>query len=110
MAHGAGRIVAANTTGAVVGVAAAATLIPELGLRVTLTGAALFACGLGAVAFALSREARAGLIPEFTGVSDPYEEPADADIVIDTAELTAEEAAQQIVLHCEKEGYVVGDL
>ena len=58
----------------------------------------------------LYAKARAGIIKEFTGVSDPYEEPADADIVIDTAELTAEEAAQQIVLHCEKEGYIAGDV
>jgi len=58
----------------------------------------------------LYAKARAGIIKEFTGISDPYEEPADADIVIDTGELTAEEAAQQIVLHCEKEGYVSGDV
>jgi len=57
----------------------------------------------------LYAKARAGIIKEFTGISDPYEAPADADIVIDTGELTAEEAAQQIVLHCEKEGYVAGD-
>ena len=58
----------------------------------------------------LYAKARAGIIKEFTGISDPYEEPVDADIVIDTTKLTAEEAAQQIVLHCEKEGYVAGDV
>ena len=58
----------------------------------------------------LYAKARAGIIKEFTGISDPYEESADADLVIDTAQLTAEEAAQQIVLHCEKEGYVAGDV
>ena len=58
----------------------------------------------------LYAKARAGIIKEFTGISDPYEEPADADLVIDTSQLTAEEAAQQIVLHCEKEGYVAGDI
>jgi len=58
----------------------------------------------------LYAKARAGIIKEFTGISDPYEAPADADIVIDTGELTAEEAAQQIVLHCEQEGYVAGDV
>ena len=58
----------------------------------------------------LYAKARAGIIKEFTGISDPYEEPADADLVIDTTQFTAEEAAQQIVLHCEKEGYVAGDL
>ena len=58
----------------------------------------------------LYAKARAGIIKEFTGISDPYEEPADAHIVLDTAELTAEEAAQQIVLFCEREGYVAGDV
>ena len=32
----------------------------------------------------LYAKARAGLISQFTGVSDPYEEPADAELVIDT--------------------------
>ena len=54
----------------------------------------------------LYAKARAGIIKEFTGISDPYEEPIDADMVIDTTKLTAEEAAQQIILHLEKEGYV----
>lgn len=58
----------------------------------------------------LYAKARAGIIKEFTGISDPYEEPADADLVIETTKLTAEEAAQQIVLHLEKEGYVAGDI
>ncbi len=58
----------------------------------------------------LYAKARAGIIKEFTGISDPYEEPDDAHITIDTADLTAEEAAQQIVLFCEREGYVAGDV
>ena len=58
----------------------------------------------------LYAKARAGIIKEFTGISDPYEAPDDADIAIDTTRLTAEEAAQQIVLHLEKEGYVAGDI
>ena len=57
----------------------------------------------------LYAKARAGIIKEFTGVSDPYEKPVDADLVVDE-KLTAEEAAQQIVLHLEKEGYVAGDI
>ena len=54
----------------------------------------------------LYAKARAGILKEFTGISDPYEEPEDADIVIDTTDVTAEEAAQQIILHLESEGYV----
>jgi sulfate adenylyltransferase len=54
----------------------------------------------------LYAKARAGLIPEFTGISDPYEAPTDAEVVLPTAELTPEEAAQQVILHLEREGYV----
>jgi len=51
-------------------------------------------------------QARAGLVKQFTGVSDPYESPADAEVVIDTTDLTPEEAAQEIFLHLEKEGFI----
>ncbi len=54
----------------------------------------------------LYAKARAGIIKEFTGISDPYEEPEDADVVIDTTELTPEEAAQRILLHLEREGFI----
>jgi sulfate adenylyltransferase len=57
----------------------------------------------------LYAKARAGELPEFTGISDPYEVPEDADVTIDTTELTAEEAAQQIILHLESEGYIGAD-
>jgi len=51
-------------------------------------------------------KARAGIIKEFTGISDPYEEPADADVVINTVGTTPEQCAQQVILHLEKEGYI----
>jgi sulfate adenylyltransferase len=54
----------------------------------------------------LYAKARAGIIKEFTGISDPYEEPEDADVVIHTTELSPDQAAQQILLHLEGEGYV----
>jgi len=54
----------------------------------------------------LYAEARAGLVKQFTGISDPYEPPADGEVVIDTTQLTPEEAAQEIFLHLEKEGFV----
>jgi len=56
----------------------------------------------------LYAKARAGLIPEFTGISDPYEEPDDADVVIDTVELTPDEAANQIILYLQRIGYLSG--
>ena len=54
----------------------------------------------------LYAKARAGLVKEFTGISDPYEAPGDADVVIDTTDFTPEEAAQEIILHLEREGFV----
>jgi sulfate adenylyltransferase len=54
----------------------------------------------------LYAKARAGILKDFTGVSDPYEEPKDAEIVINTADVTPEEAAQEIMLYMEREGYL----
>jgi sulfate adenylyltransferase len=54
----------------------------------------------------LYAKARAGIVKEFTGISDPYESPADAEVVINTAELSAEEAAQEIILHLEQQGFI----
>ena len=54
----------------------------------------------------LYAKARAGILKEFTGISDPYEEPADAEVRINTAELSPEESAQEIVLHLEREGFI----
>jgi sulfate adenylyltransferase len=54
----------------------------------------------------LYAKARAGVLREFTGISDPYEVPADAEVVIDTDTVTPEEAAQQVILHLEHEGYI----
>ena len=45
----------------------------------------------------LYAKARAGLIGQFTGVSDPYEEPADADLVIDTSVLSRSEATAAVL-------------
>lgn len=45
----------------------------------------------------LYARARAGLIPDFTGIDSPYEVPADADIDIDTATLTVEESVDRII-------------
>ena len=47
----------------------------------------------------LYARARAGEIAAFTGISDPYEEPDDADVVVDTSELTPEEALSRVLDH-----------
>ncbi len=54
----------------------------------------------------LYAKARAGILKEFTGISDPYEEPKNAEVTIDTTELSPEEAAQEIILHLEREGFI----
>lgn len=54
----------------------------------------------------LYAKARAGLIPEFTGVSDPYEVPENPELAIDTTLYSVEEAVQMIVLKLEHEGYL----
>ncbi len=54
----------------------------------------------------LYARARAGLIKEFTGISDPYEVPERAEMVIDTRECSPLEAAQMILNRLENEGYV----
>jgi sulfate adenylyltransferase len=54
----------------------------------------------------LYAKARAGIVKEFTGISDPYEVPQNAEVVINTADLSPEEAAQEIILHLERQGYI----
>jgi sulfate adenylyltransferase len=45
----------------------------------------------------LYAKARAGLIKQFTGISDPYEEPTDADLTIDTSTMTREQATDAVL-------------
>jgi len=54
----------------------------------------------------LYAKARQGLIPEFTGISDPYEVPAEAEISIDTSDYSPMEAAQEIYLYLLREGFL----
>ncbi|MGH3301380.1 MAG: adenylyl-sulfate kinase [Streptosporangiaceae bacterium] len=45
----------------------------------------------------LYAKARAGLIDQFTGVTDPYEEPTDAELVIDTSTVSRPDAVQRLL-------------
>ncbi len=54
----------------------------------------------------LYAKARKGLIPEFTGVSAPYEVPENPEISIDTSNLTPSQAAQEILLYLLRENYL----
>lgn len=52
----------------------------------------------------LYKKARAGIIPEFTGVSAPYEEPENPEIYIKSAETPVEDAVAQIVKYLQERG------
>jgi sulfate adenylyltransferase len=56
----------------------------------------------------LYAKARAGLVQQFTGVSDRYEAPRDADVVIDTQACGVEAAAQAIIDRLVALGYLTG--
>jgi len=51
-------------------------------------------------------KARKGIIKNFTGISDPYEEPINPEIKIDTSSFSPVECAQKIMLYLFKEGYI----
>jgi adenylyl-sulfate kinase len=54
----------------------------------------------------LYEKARRGEITNLTGVNDPYEEPEDADLVLDTANETPERSAEHVMDLLEQNGYV----
>ena len=54
----------------------------------------------------LYAKARTGEIPNFTGISDPYEPPENPEIVIKTTECTPQEAAVQIINLLETRGNI----
>jgi sulfate adenylyltransferase len=51
-------------------------------------------------------KARAGIIPEFTGISSPYEEPQDADVRVDTTGRTIEDALSEVLVGLRVAGYL----
>ena len=55
----------------------------------------------------LYAKARKGIIKGFTGIDDPYEEPINPEVKIDTSDITQEEAVQKVILYLENEGYLV---
>lgn len=54
----------------------------------------------------LYAKARAGVVKQFTGISDPYEAPEDAEIAIDTTALTPEQAADAVMSYLVEQGYL----
>ncbi len=57
----------------------------------------------------LYRKALDGVISNFTGVSDPYEPPKRADIVVHTDQQTIEESTRRILDWLERNGYLPQD-
>jgi adenylylsulfate kinase-like enzyme len=54
----------------------------------------------------LYAKALRGEIPHFTGVSDPYEEPLNPEVIVDTDHETVEESASKVLDKLEEMGYV----
>jgi sulfate adenylyltransferase len=51
-------------------------------------------------------QARAGILAHFTGVSDPYEPPEDAEVIIDTTDTSVRSATEIIVERLQAEGFI----
>jgi adenylyl-sulfate kinase len=54
----------------------------------------------------LYKKAMAGEIPHFTGVSDPYEDPTHAEVIVETDRETPEQSAAKILAKLEELGYL----
>ena len=54
----------------------------------------------------LYKKARAGEIPEFTGISSPYEEPLNPELKIDTDRLSVDECVDSVIEYLEKKAYL----
>lgn len=54
----------------------------------------------------LYAKARKGIIPEFTGISDPYEAPENPELEIDTSTMTPLEASQEVMLYLFQKGFL----
>ncbi len=54
----------------------------------------------------LYAKARAGIIKEFTGISDPYEKPESSEMVIDTSDISPDLAAHRVLVKLESMGFI----
>lgn len=57
----------------------------------------------------LYRRARAGEIPDFTGISAPYEEPEDPEFTVHTAQHSVKECVDQIIQYLKESGHLNGE-
>jgi adenylyl-sulfate kinase len=58
----------------------------------------------------LYKKALAGIIPDFTGISAPYEEPESPELIINTEELSIEESAKKLIEKLFSEGIIYNEL
>ncbi|MFC5649811.1 adenylyl-sulfate kinase [Paenibacillus solisilvae] len=56
----------------------------------------------------LYKKARAGIIPDFTGISAPYEEPDNPNLVIETEHSTSAQSVKKIIDFLMDKGYIGG--
>ncbi len=54
----------------------------------------------------LYKKAREGIIKNFTGIDDPYEEPLNPEIVVETDKETLEESVNKIINYLKEKGYL----
>lgn len=54
----------------------------------------------------LYKKARAGEIPNFTGIDDPYEAPSSPEVHLNTAQMTLEQEVEAILEYLEKQGFL----
>ena len=54
----------------------------------------------------LYQKARAGIIPEFTGISAPYEEPVKPELRLLTDACTVDETAADVIAYLEAKGFI----
>ncbi|MCX5897453.1 MAG: adenylyl-sulfate kinase [Proteobacteria bacterium] len=54
----------------------------------------------------LYKKARAGEVKEFTGISAPYEEPAQPELILDTDKESLKESAGKVLAYLEKQGII----
>jgi len=54
----------------------------------------------------LYKKAKAGIIKNFTGVSDPYEAPETPEVLVDTSKETIQESAEKVLAYLRKHGLI----
>ena len=54
----------------------------------------------------LYKKARRGEIPEFTGISAPYEAPVNPELVVRTADGSVDDCVEQVLLYLQENGYL----